>query len=462
MSISSSVPLNAEASVAEHYRPYAAYKESGVELLEAVPEHWNVERLKYVSTLNDETLSESTDPNLTIAYIDISNVDANAGIIGTEMLSFEESPSRARRIIRHGDVIVSTVRTYLRAIAPIHDPPTNTIVSTGFAVVRPIRIHSKFASYALRSPYFVERVVANSVGVSFPAINAEDLASFPIVLPNLGEQRAIAAFLDRETAEIDALVAKKERLIELLQEQRTALIIHAVTKGLDPNVPMKDSGVEWLGKIPSHWSFLAIARVTLSRCDGPFGSGLKSEHYSSEGVRVIRLQNISGRSFLNSDQVFIDRSYANTLGDHSVFEGDLLIAGLGDDAHPVGRSCVAPEGLGRAMVKADCFRFRIDQKKAVPVFVAYQLSASAMVSAGYSVTGATRLRMNLTTTAARKVALPPVPEQHVIVEFLDRQMAKIDELVARVGEAIERLKELRAALISAAVTGKIDVRETAA
>ena len=109
--------------------------------------------------------------------------------------------------------------------------------------------------------YFVERVVANSKGVSFPAINESEMATYEIAVPPEPEQRAIAAFLDRETARIDALVAKKERLIELLQEQRTALITRAVTKGLDPNVPMKDSGVEWLGEIPAHWEVKTLKHV---------------------------------------------------------------------------------------------------------------------------------------------------------------------------------------------------------
>jgi type I restriction enzyme, S subunit len=141
------------------------------------------------------------------------------------------------------------------------------------------------------------------------------------------------------------------------------LITRAVTRGLDPNVPMKHSGVDWLGEIPAHWDCLALARVTLSRCDGPFGSGLKSEHYSNEGVRVVRLQNIGWAEFSASDHAYIDEAYARELGDHSVLAGDLLIAGLGDEGHPVGRACVAPSGIEPAMVKADCFRFRLNRRR---------------------------------------------------------------------------------------------------
>src|SRR5207247_5710751 len=125
-----------------------------------------------------------------------------------------------------------------------------------------------YAAYALRAPYFVERVVANSKGVSFPAINESEMATYEIAAPRESEQRAIATFLDRETARIDALVAKKERVIELLQEQRTALITRAVTKGLDPTVPMKDSGVEWLREIPAHWEVKRLQHLALSPDSG--------------------------------------------------------------------------------------------------------------------------------------------------------------------------------------------------
>jgi len=201
--------------------------------------------------------------------------------------------------------------------------------------------------------------------------------------------------------------------------------------------------------------------VTLSRCDGPFGSGLKSVHYTADGVRVIRLQNIGWTNFIDEDRAYIDEGYALELGDHSVVTGDLLIAGLGDEHHPVGRACVTPDSVEPAMVKADCFRFRLDRKRAEPLFVAYQLSASATAAAGSMATGATRARMNLTATARRTIALPPIGEQQAIVDILDGEATRLKSIENKIRAAIDRLRELRAALISAAVTGKIDVREGA-
>src|SRR5690606_26067347 len=136
---------------------------------------------------------------------------------------------------------------------------------------------------------------------------------------------------------------------------------HAVTKGLDSTVPMKDSGVEWLGEVPVHWSLTKLGMLTSSRCDGPFGSGLKSEHYQEEGVRVIRLQNIGWSEFSNRNEAYISHEHWREVlgGGHEVVSGDLLIAGLGDEKNPLGRACVAPNDLGEAIVKADCYRFRL-------------------------------------------------------------------------------------------------------
>ena len=290
------------------------------------------------------------------------------------------------------------------------------------------------------------------------AIRMDQWGNLVVPLPPYPEQKAIAGFLDRETARIDALVARKERLIELLHEKRTALTTRAVTQGLNPNVPMKHSGIEWLSEIPAHWEILALGRVTISRCDGPFGSGLKSEHYSESGIRVVRLQNIGWADFLSSDAAYLDEAYARRLGDHGVKGQDILIAGLGDDGHPVGRACVAPVDIEPAMVKADCFRFRLDRQRLLPRYAAFQLSATASAVAGSHATGATRTRMNLAASTRRKIALPPQKEQQAIAIFLGGETAKIDALVARIHQAINQLREFRIALVGAAVTGKIDVR----
>jgi type I restriction enzyme S subunit len=216
------------------YKPYPKYKESGVAWLGEVPEGWEVLPLKYITTYNDEVLSDNTAKDYEFNYVDIGSVDASLGITKYEKLVYKNAPSRARRKVRNGDIIVSTVRTYLRAITSIENTENNLIVSTGFAVIRPKKeFNSKFASYLLKSSYFVETVVAKSVGISYPAINSSELVTIKSILPPLKEQTKIANYLEQKTKTIDTLIEKSTKAIELLKERRVALVSAVVTGKVD-------------------------------------------------------------------------------------------------------------------------------------------------------------------------------------------------------------------------------------
>lgn len=224
-----------------NYDPYPVCKDSGADWLGEVPTQWEVKPIKFFATYNDEALPDSTDPDQILNYVDISSVSLVEGIQKIEQVEFEKAPSRARRIVRDGDTIVSTVRTYLKAIAPIRRPIDNMIVSTGFAVIRPDKtMNPDYLGYYIQSEGFVGEVVSKSNGVSYPAINPGDLVGILGLRPPIEEQSAIVRFLDEKTAEIDKLSAKlglekspkgsnETTLGLLLQEYRSALISNAVT-----------------------------------------------------------------------------------------------------------------------------------------------------------------------------------------------------------------------------------------
>ena len=440
------------AGVLQSLKPYPAYKDSGVEWLGEIPVHWEVKRLKHLATINDEALPETTDPDMEIDYVDIGNVDPIQGITDVEKLVFADAPSRARRIVRQGDVIISTVRTYLRAIARIEATDASLIVSTGFAVIRPWQMDDEFVAYAVNAPYFVERVVAHSVGVSYPAINASELVCLDIALPPLPEQRAIAAFLDRETARLDALVAKKERLIELLQEKRTVLITQTVTKGLDPDVSLKDSGVEWLGEVPVHWEVKRLKYLATVNDEAlPETTDLDVEIDYVDIGNVDPIQGITDVEKL----VFAD---APSRARRIVRQGDVIISTVRTYLRAIARIEATDASLivstGFAVIRP----WQMDDE-----FVAYAVNAPYFVErvVAHSV-GVSYPAINASELVCLDIALPPLPEQRAIAAFLDRETAKIDALVAKIRKAIHLLKEQRTALISAAVTGKIDVREAMA
>lgn len=221
-------------AVTKGLNPDAPMKDSGAEWLGEVPEHWEVQRLKYITTHNDEVLSEKTKNEYEIQYVDIGSVSAIDGIVDINKMSFETAPSRARRLVKDGDIIVSTVRTYLKAIAPIINPPINLVVSTGFAVIRPTEgLYKDYASYFLRSNVFIANVVSRSVGVSYPAINSSDLVDIYICKPEYEEQIEISSYLAKQSEKIDDLIVKAGQQIELMKERRTALISAAVTGKID-------------------------------------------------------------------------------------------------------------------------------------------------------------------------------------------------------------------------------------
>lgn len=213
--------------------PNVPMKDSGVEWVGEIPEHWNTVQSKWLMSCNDEVIPENSSSGLELTYVEISDVDFTKGITNSELMKFEDAPSRARRKVRDGDIIISTVRTYLKAIAEIKNPDNNLVVSTGFAVLRPRKVLQSFAKYALSASYFIEKVISESFGVSYPAITADRLVSIKLAVPDIKTQEEIADFLDNQTMKIDSLVKKQGEMIDLLNEYHSTLISAAVTGKID-------------------------------------------------------------------------------------------------------------------------------------------------------------------------------------------------------------------------------------
>jgi type I restriction enzyme S subunit len=438
---------------------YESYKDSGVEWLKDIPSHWDDMPLKAIASHNDEVLDERTADDYEILYVDISSVDGTAGIVAKEAMPFSVAPSRARRRVKHGDVIVSTVRTYLRAIARVCEPENNLVVSTGFAVVRPSeRIYHGFLGYLLSSSYFVDAVISHSVGVSYPAINASELVGIKVPLPSIPEQQTIAAFLDRETAKIDALIAEQQRLIELLKEKRQAVISHAVTKGLNPDAPMKDSDIEWLGELPAHWEVKKIK--FLLRRDGykagPFGSSLITSELSDEGnILVLTPEHVANDSLDLPYNQYLDDSRQDEMSAFFVDMNDVVFPIVGTLGRAMIISARRPGILNQrlARMSADIARLLPSYLKLILTDVDFYKRLDEIESKGAILNHITKEKL-----INRPVLLPPINEQEEVLAFLNRETAKLGELTAEAQQAIALLQERRTALISAAVTGKIDVR----
>jgi type I restriction enzyme S subunit len=216
-------------AVTKGINPDVPIKDSGIEWLGEIPEHWEIKRLKYVASINDEVLTEKAEDDLEIEYVEISGVKSGIGIVETSNYFFKDAPSRARRVVRDGDVLVSTVRTYLKSIAKVDNPPDNLIASTGFAVIRPRKIDSDFTGFLFYSEPLIGEIISLSTGVSYPAINASQIGDISIPIPSIEEQHSIVHHIETECKRIDTQVERTKKLIELLNEYREALISEVVT-----------------------------------------------------------------------------------------------------------------------------------------------------------------------------------------------------------------------------------------
>ena len=279
----------------------------------------------------------------------------------------------------------------------------------------------------------------------------------PVGLPRGTEQRAIASFLDRETAKIDGLVERKMRLIKLLQEKRSALITRAVTRGLDPNVPMTDSGVEWLGEIPAHWEVKRIKNVSAFVTSGSRGW---AEFYSDKGPLFLRIGNVQSQSIdLNIDEIqHVDPPRGSEGERTRVKSGDVLVS----ITALIGAVAVVSEDLPEAFVNQHLALIRLSTSDVDSRWIAYCImSPVGQTQFAADLYGGTKDGLGLNDVRSLVVLAPPPREQNRIVTHLDEATGEIDRLIAKIRQAIDLLKEFRTALISAAVTGKIDVRAAA-
>jgi type I restriction enzyme, S subunit len=433
------------------FKPYPAYKDSGVEWLGEIPAGWEVAPLFTLvreRELRNVGARETNVLSLSYGQIIRRDVSDNFGLMPESFDTYQ--------IVEPGNIVLrlTDLQNDKRSLRVGFVNERGIITSAYVA----LGIHEKLVpEYAasLFHAYDVTKVFYTLGGGVRQTMKFVDLKWMPLLVPSVQEQRAIAAFLHRDTERIDALVAKKERLIELLQEQRTALITRAVTKGLDPNAPMKDSGVEWLGEIPTHWEVRPFTKYVVEKSDY---RGKTPEKVAS-GVFLVTARNVRmGLVDYDCSQEFIaEEDYDEVMRRGVPRKGDLLFT----TEAPLGNvALVDREGIALAQ---RIIRFRMNPDHFDSRFTLFAMMSDYFQGQLLTLsTGSTAEGLKASKLPMLRLVAPPVTEQYAIAAFLDRETARIDALVAKVLEAIERLKELRTALISAAVTGKIDVREEVA
>ena len=440
---------------------YPEYKESGVEWIGEIPAHWESKRLGYVSTIfKGGTPKRNVDRyfqgDLPWARpVDITALQGALYIHDTEIhISEEALENSAARRLPPGTVLLTSRATIGETAITTVPMATNQGFSNFVCNEQLLNIYLLYYLQAI-----TDLLISLGSGSTYLEVTKGTLVGVRIPLPPLSEQTQIANFLDRKTEQIDELIRIKERRIALLQEQRTALINQTVTKGLDPNVEMKPSGIEWIAEIPGHWETIPIKHTLQTAKDsiraGPFGSSLKSHEFQDKGIRVYNQQSVYNEDFSKSD-IFISEEKFNELRSFIVQPKDVLITSRGT----IGKMTIVPQNGEIGVLHPCLIRLRLNENKLIPKYLWWYVNHSSFFIESVKIaSNSTTIEVIYTETLSSvKIPIPTVKEQLEIVEFLNVKISIIDTTISNERRKIELLKEYRQSLISEAVTGKIDVR----
>ncbi len=415
-------------------------------------------RLKYLVDINPDALPEDTDGEYEFRYLDIGAVGRGVLLSEPEVMTFSTAPTRARRRVREGDVLISTVRTYLRAVWPVSGQVNDLVVSTGFAVLSPQpALDARYLGWLAQSDLVVEDIVARSVGVSYPAINATDIGDVRVPAISRERQRAVADYLDAETARIDALIDKKRQLLGFLEERRMIVMTDGVA-GRFTSDRLLPSGLPWLAFRGADWR---EAKLTLLARLGSGHTPSRShpEWWADCSIPWVTTGEVAQ---LRSDRV-------EYLTETREMISELGLANSSAEVHPADTVILcrtASAGysaiMARDMATSQDFATWTCGPLLRPRFLLLCLRAMRQDLLGRLAMGSTHKTIYMPDIEGLRVPLPNIAEQEAIVDAVWARLAKLDVIIDAMQDQIAVLEERRRVVITAAVTGELDVPEIAA
>lgn len=435
-------------------KPYPVYKESGIEWIGDLPEHWVVIYIKRLSPVKRGASPRPIDDpkyfddNGEFSWVRIADVSASERYLEntTQKLSKLGASLSVKRY--PGDIFISIAGTVGKPIITrikccIHD---------GFVYFPKLKINSEFLYYLFSTGKPYQGLGKWGTQLN---LNTETVEYISIPLPIDEEIDRIVTYLTHKTSLIDSLISKKEKLIDLLKEYRTAIINEAVTKGLDPDVPMKDSGIEWIGKIPEHWEVKKLKYLNLKIGSGVTPKG-GATNYLNKGIPFLRSQNIHFEGLKLDEIAYISKEIHKEMNNSRVLPGDVLLNITGAS---IGRCYFCPIELKEANVNQHVCIIRPNKYIITEYLYNYLSSEKGQLQIFSSEKGISREGLNFEQLKNFLICLPPYKEQEVIVQFIKANTVKIAQIITKTQHQISLLKEYRTSLISEVVTGKIDVRE---
>ncbi len=450
-------------------KPYSKMKDSGVEWIGEIPEEWKKKKLKFISKLfgrigfrgytvddivNDYEGAITLSPSNIID--DKFNLDKKTYLSWTK---YEESPEIQ---IFENDILLVKTGSTIGKICIVDNQTEKMTINPQLVVLKSLQILPKFLTYFMRSNKFKDQIYCDIVGGSTPTISQEKIFNYYILSPTYEQQKQVVKYLDKKSIKIDSEISKNQKLIKLLKEKRQSTINDIVTKGLDPTVSMKDSGIGWIGKIPTEWSEPTISRLKQMKIILDFQDGNHGELHP-KGDDFIEY----GIPFLTAQQIDeygkIDFIKANKLSEQFCKKLRIGFAKPNDvfftHNATVGRVGIMSEDAPNSIIGTSITYYRLDDSKIDRKFFAYMMQSNYIYSQYEPIMKqSTRNQISILKQAKLRVLFPHIDEQKQIADFLDTEISKINLFILKIESQIEKLEELRQSLISSAVTGKIDLR----
>lgn len=441
-------------------KKYQSYKESGDNWISEIPSHWNFARTKYVAdvfgrigfrgyTVEDIVVAGEGALSLSPSNI----VDQKLNLEKRTYISWEKYYESPEIMVGNGEVILVKTAS-VGKVAFIDALMERATINPQLVVFKNYKVNSKYFYYYLSSLAFQQQVKRDLVGGVINTITQSDIGGYSFVGPPPDEQTAIVAYLDNKTERIDKLIANKQRLIELLAEERSAIISQAVTKGIRPNVKLRPSGNIWLGDIPDHWQVTKLRYLATK-----IGSGITptggANIYQKEGVPLLRSQNVYSDKLILDEVAYISEEIDELMSNSRIQEDDVLLNITGAS---IGRSFYVPKGFGRGNVNQHVCIIRPIQSAITTRYLhAVLVSRYGQSLIDACQTGANREGLNFQQIKSFNIPLSDIDEQEQIVEFVETRSKTIDSTIANIEREIELVREYRTALISEVVIGQIKV-----
>lgn len=439
-------------------RKYEKYKDSNVPWIGEIPEHWDLKRMRFVArlyngnSLNDTDKShyaDTPDDDDSVPYIASKDIDRD-----TEFIDY----TNGIRIPKNEpDFKVAPAGTSLLCIEGGSAGKKMGFVNQDVCFVNKLCcfdavINNKFLYYYIKSKSFWEVFSQNIQGM-IGGVTISRIKDFAVPVPSDEEQDAIVAYLDKKCGDIDNAIATQQKRIDLLKEQEQGIIACAILKGLEPKAEMFDSGIDYIGQIPAHWTIMPIKYTAQGKeCCFIDGDWIESKDISSDGIKYLTTGNVGPNKYKEQGSGYITEEKFKELDCKDVYSGDLLISRLNE---PIARTCIVPDLGTRIVTAVDNVIFRPNPRILDRKFAAYYLNNVKFTEhANIIARGATMHRISRTMLGHLKIALPPVEEQKQIVSYLEDQIAPIEAAISTAEKKVELLRSYKQSLVTEVVTGK--------